>query len=173
MGEQKVSLLQDQLQMQRFMKMLLNDVEALEYMLNNDYFETDITRIGAEQEMVLIDRDTYKPAPLAMEALEQMKDLPWVETELAKFNLEIGIEPKEFTGACLSELEQELRTKLMLMNERMKPLNVQLLLTGILPTLRKYDLGFSQSYPQETIPRIDGSTACTERGGSQVTIAGC
>jgi hypothetical protein len=53
MGEQKVKVVRDQKQMQHFVRQLLQDVEAFEYMLNNDWFETNITRIGAEQEMCL------------------------------------------------------------------------------------------------------------------------
>jgi hypothetical protein len=71
MGEQKVSLVNDQKQMQRFVKSLLNDVSALEYMLENDWFESDVTRIGAEQEMVMVNKFTYKPSLVAMEALGQ------------------------------------------------------------------------------------------------------
>ena len=53
MGEQRVSLVNDQKQMQKFVKSLLNDVTALEYILENDWFESDVVRIGAEQEMVM------------------------------------------------------------------------------------------------------------------------
>ena len=73
MGEQKVSILKSQEDMHRFVRHLLKDVQALEYMLENNWFEKGITRIGAEQEMCIIDLDTYKPAPIAVEALELMK----------------------------------------------------------------------------------------------------
>ena len=75
MGEQKVSILKDKSEMHRFMRHLLKDVQALKYMLENDWFEKGITRIGAEQEMVLVDDKTYKPAPIAMEALDKMTAL--------------------------------------------------------------------------------------------------
>ena len=65
MGEQKVSLLQDDAQMQNFVRLLLNDVRAMEYMLENDWFETGITRIGAEQEMCMVHNDNLKPACIA------------------------------------------------------------------------------------------------------------
>ena len=74
MGEQQVSIVKSQDQMKHFVKSLLDDVKALDYMLNNDCFETDIVRIGAEQEMVLVDQKTLKPACINMEALEHMKD---------------------------------------------------------------------------------------------------
>src|SRR5690606_40030235 len=98
MGEQRVSLVNDHKQMQKFVKSLLNDVSALEYMLENDWFESDITRIGAEQEMVMVDKSTFKPSLVAMEALDMMTDYPWVETELGKFNLETNLEPRVFEG---------------------------------------------------------------------------
>ena len=65
MGEQKVSLVSDQKQMQKFVKSLLNDVTALEFMLDNDWFESDVIRIGAEQEMVMVDKTTFKPSLVA------------------------------------------------------------------------------------------------------------
>lgn len=73
MGEQKVSLVSDQKQMQKFVKSLLNDVTALEFMLDNDWFESDVIRIGAEQEMVMVDKTTFKPSLVAMEALEKCR----------------------------------------------------------------------------------------------------
>ena len=83
MGEQRVSIVKDQGQMQKFVRSLLKDVQALEYMLKNDWFESGIKRIGAEQEMCLVDTKTYKPAPINMDVLETMTDYEWVETELA------------------------------------------------------------------------------------------
>ncbi len=140
MGEQKVTLLSEQRNMKRFVRMLLDDVEAMDYMLTNDWFESDVTRIGAEQEMVLVDRKTYKPASKAVEALDMMKDLEWVESELAKFNLEINLEPRVFTGSGLADMEHEIREKLGIMAGHLGELDTSILLTGILPTLRKYDL---------------------------------
>ena len=140
MGEQKVSLVDDQQQMERFVRYLLNDVKALEYMLENDWFESDVTRIGAEQEMCLVFNKTQKPAPIAVEALERMQDLEWAGTELARFNLEINLDPREFSGACLRDLENETLERLRLMSERLDPLNASIILIGILPTLQKSDL---------------------------------
>ncbi|MFT7592432.1 MAG: hypothetical protein ACI9UJ_002369, partial [bacterium] len=39
----------------RFIRHLLNDIEALELMIQNNLIETGITRIGAEQEFCLVD----------------------------------------------------------------------------------------------------------------------
>ena len=149
MGEQKVSILKDKNEMHRFMRHLLKDVQALKYMLENDWFEKGVTRIGAEQEMVLVDDKTYKPAPVAMEALAKMTAYPWVETELAKFNLETNLKPRVFEGKCLSEMEKENRHNLKKIKETLKTLNADILLTGILPTLRKFDLELHNLTPMK------------------------
>lgn len=149
MGEQRVSLLSDHESMQRFVRNLLKDVQAMEYMLNNDWFEDDIIRIGAEQEMCLVDAKTYKPAPLAVEALKKMKRYPWVETELARFNLETNLTPRVFKGNCLSELEKENLDKLNKIREKVRTLDADIILTGILPTLRKFDLDFHNLTPKK------------------------
>src|SRR5690606_17174210 len=148
MGEQKVSLIQDTQEMQHFMKMLLQDVRSLEHMIEHDWFEKDVTRIGAEQEMVLVDDRACRPATLAMEALDIMQDLPWVETELARFNLEINLDPRLFNGNCFSALENETRTQLETIQERLRQLHARVLLTGILPTLRKHHLSMENLTPK-------------------------
>ena len=78
MGEQKVSLLSDEKSMQGFVKKLLKDVQALNYMLENDWFEDDIIRIGAEQEMCVVDKKTMKPNCIAMDVLSKMKKHKWL-----------------------------------------------------------------------------------------------
>ena len=149
MGEQNVSLPSDQGNMRRFVKNLLNDVKAMEYMLEHNWFEDDVIRIGAEQEMCLIDKKTMKPVPIAVQALERMKGYPWVETELAKFNLEINLNPKVFQGTCLGDLERETLEYLSIIRQNLEPLNADYLLTGILPTLRKWDLELHNLTPRK------------------------
>lgn len=149
MGEQKVSLVEDQEQMQDFVRKLLNDVQALEYMLKNDWFEKDITRIGAEQEMCMVDTKTFKPACIAMEALETMKKYEWVETELAKFNLETNMIPRELKGKCLSQMENENVRNLTRIREKLEKFGADIILTGVLPTLRKFDLTLDNLTPKK------------------------
>jgi CBS domain-containing protein len=149
MGEQKVALVSDGAQMQQFVKNLLQDVEALEYMLEHDWFETDIIRIGAEQELCLVDQKTLKPATIAMEVLEHMKEYEWVETELASFNLETNLTPRVFTGDCLSQMEKETQNNLRVISKQLKNHQAELILTGILPTLRKFDLDMKNLTPKK------------------------
>ena len=149
MGEQRVSLLSDKAQMNKFVKQLLADVRALKYMIDNDWFESDITRIGAEQEMCLVDKKTLKPASIAMIALKKLKDHPWVETELARFNLETNLTPRELTSSCLSDLEQENIQKLEIIRGKLGKLDTKLVLSGILPTLRLFHLDMENLTPKK------------------------
>lgn len=149
MGEQRVSIVKSKDQMQQFVKALLDDVKALEYMIDNDWFETDIVRIGAEQEMVLVDQKTFKPACINLEALKHMTEWPWVETELAKFNLEINLTPREFSSGALRAMEDETTDKLKKIEGVINKLGATIVLTGILPTLRKFDLEMSNLTPHQ------------------------
>ncbi len=148
MGEHKVEKPGNKLEMQEFMKSLLNDVQAMEYMIDHDWFENDITRIGAEQEMVLVNNKTLKASPVAMELLAKIGEKPWLDTELAKFNLEINLQPQEFKKNCFKVLENEIRSHLNEINANLETFNTQVLLTGILPTLRKFDLNMHNLTPK-------------------------
>ncbi len=147
MGEQKVSALSTGEQKNEFLNHLLRDVDSLQYMLKEDWFEKDVVRIGAEQEMCLVNSETHKAAPIGMQAIEAMPNSPWLETELARFNLEINCTPRVFENDCFSLLEEEIRTRLNAINEAIAPMQAEILLTGILPTLRKFDLGMHNLTP--------------------------
>ncbi|MCB0639486.1 MAG: CBS domain-containing protein, partial [Lewinella sp.] len=149
MGEQRVTLVQDEQTMHKFIRHLLKDVQALQYMLEHDWFESDTIRIGAEQEMCLIDPHTYKPATLCDEVLAKLKRYPWADSELAKFNLETNLTPQPFSGACLSELEKENIGHQGIIREKAAKVGAEVLLTGILPTLRKIDLDLSNLTPRD------------------------
>lgn len=150
MGEQKVSILKSNDEMQAFVKAILNDVHALEYMLKNDWFESDIVRIGAEQEMCLVNEKNYKPAPINLKILEKGKAFPWLDQELARFNLETNLSPNVFTKDCLSKLEKENLEYIKKIKEMAAELDTKVVLTGVLPTLRKFDLEMHNLTP---VPR--------------------
>ncbi len=140
MGEAKVSVAKDQNELQTFMRNLLNDLQSLEYMIEHNWFETGITRIGAEQEMCIVDNKTFKPAKINMKVIEAMKDCAWLDTELAQFNLETNMNPVEFTGNCFRQMEDENLVNLAAIRKVLKPMGANIALAGILPTLRKTDL---------------------------------
>ncbi len=145
MGVETVKLAENREQTQEFIKHLLRDIRAMERMLNEEMFETDPIRIGAEQEMCLVDKHG-KPAPISTELLEALNDGSFT-TELAKFNLETNLEPLEFTGKCLSNMEAGIHTQLDKLREVIKQFQGDVVLTGVLPTIRKSDLDIENLTP--------------------------
>ncbi len=148
MGEERVNVPTASDQLQDFIHHLLKDVQALEYMLQNDWFEADPMRIGAEQEMCLVDRNTLKPAPIAMAVLKKLEQYPWATTEIAKFNLECNFTPQTFSGRALHLMEAENLQQIAIVKEAAKKCGAKVILTGILPTIRKFDLGLDNLTPK-------------------------
>jgi len=118
-------------------------------MLDNDWFNKDVMHIGAEQEMALVDLKNYKPAAIAMEAMETMTEYEWLETELAKFNLEICLTPQKFSDDCFTKMHQEISSRLDTISDHLKAFDADILLTGILPTLRKRNLEMDNLTPKK------------------------
>ncbi len=92
MGAQAVKAIESLRERKEFLYHLLNDVKALEMMLEQDMFEKGVRRIGAEQELCLVDQN-FRPSCNALEVLDHLKD-PHFTTELALFNLEINLDPR-------------------------------------------------------------------------------
>ena len=123
---------------QTAIRWMLRDLQALDRMLAEGRFETDVTRIGAEQEMFLVDR-SFRPAPQALDMLGRLGD-PHFTTEVGAFNLECNLDPQVFTGSCLSALEGQLDELLDLARASAEGAGLDVVLAGILPTIRKSDL---------------------------------
>lgn len=121
-----------------YTQLLFKDVEALETMVSRGMIEEGIRRIGAEQELCLIDHHA-DPAMLVEEVLSKVQD-PHFTTELAKFNLEINLDPLELKSNCFPRLEKELQRLLHKCQLACDQLNCMPLLTGILPTMRSKHL---------------------------------
>ncbi len=148
MGVEQVKLASQQSSddLQAFMRRLLNDVRAFEHMLDNDYFESGIKRIGAEQELCLVDAH-FKPAMVNMAILEHFHP-DWLTTELGQFNLECNLTPQDFVGNALGNLEAELSGFLQELRAAATAQQARVVLTGILPTLRKSDLELEHLTPK-------------------------
>ena len=73
MGEQNIVENANETSRQDFMKALLEEVRALEAMLDKGMVESGVSRIGAEQEMFLIN-NAHQPASTALEFLSKVDD---------------------------------------------------------------------------------------------------
>ena len=133
MGEQKLSIAKDPESRKLFLKYLLHDVEAIDQMLQNKQIESGINRIGAEQEFCLVDK-YFKPSKNAMEVLEKVNDDHFTP-ELAKYNLEINLDPLEIAGDCFSKMKSQLLDLLTKAEDVANLLDERIILTGILPSI--------------------------------------
>ncbi|TAE52091.1 MAG: CBS domain-containing protein, partial [Bacteroidetes bacterium] len=148
MGNLNVKLVQNQQEEQQFVRYILRDLQALERMIREGWFETEPIRIGAEQEMCLVDR-SLKPYNINLKALEMINN-PAFTTELASFNLETNADPLPFTGSSISEMHMSLKKALEDAQEKLNDVGAIILLAGILPTIRKADVEIGNITP---IPR--------------------
>ncbi len=147
MGEHKVHDVKDSQDLGRFQECLLDDLRALEEMLQAGMIESGVRRIGAEQEVFLIDEHMH-PAPRAMDILERIED-PLFTTELGRFNLEFNLTPIRFESSCLGQLEEELNRLLDKLRSCAAQVDTEILLAGILPTLTRSDLTLDNMTPKE------------------------
>ncbi len=162
MGAKGVRIAANQQELNQFTRHLLKDIQALEKMLENDWFETDQMHIGAEQEICLVDENN-KPASKSIQILERLKH-PNFTTELAQFNLEANLDPLPFTGECFSKLEAQIHALMGLLKDTAREFDVKCLLTGILPTIRRFDIEMENLTPLdryyaliEAITRLRGN----------------
>ncbi|MGH9881277.1 MAG: glutamate-cysteine ligase family protein, partial [Pyrinomonadaceae bacterium] len=170
MGEHHVAQALDEQKLQAFMRALLDDLRALDYMLDNDLIESGVRRIGAEQEMFLVD-ETLRPAPVAVEVLENIQD-PRLTTEIARFNLEANLTPLMLSGGCFGQMEAELKEVLAKARASANLFGADVLLAGILPTLRKSDLTFENITPAPRYYQLNKSVTRLRGGPFSIHIRG-
>lgn len=128
-----------------FVRALLEDVQALERMIDEDLIEKGIRRIGAEQEMFLVD-SSMRPLCASEDILGVLDDGAFT-TELAQFNLEANLLPQILGGSCLSQMEGELNGYLAQVRDAAEKFDAKALLIGILPTLAREHLGLDHMTP--------------------------
>ena len=170
MGEHQIQQNVDEKKSQAFMKALLEDLRALAFMLQDGRLEHGVTRIGAEQEMFLVDR-YFRPAPVSLPVLEQANE-PRLTTEIARFNLEANLTPLELTGNCFSRMEQELAGLIDRAREAAATQNADILLSGILPTLQKSDLTLDNLTPVARYHELDRGVIRLRGGPLSIHIKG-
>src|SRR6185436_8184945 len=170
MGEHNVEQHVDEKKAQAFMKALLEDLRALAFMLEDGRVETGVTRIGAEQEMFLIDR-CLRPAPVSLEVLKQANDSR-LTTEIARFNLEANLTPLELKNSCFTRMEQELEEVIELARKSAATQNADVLLAGILPTLQKSDLTLDNLTPVSRYHELDRGVIRMRGGPLSIHIKG-
>jgi CBS domain-containing protein len=170
LGDKDIRIELDSSELRVFTQALLKDVRALEQLLQGDRIESGVRRIGLEQELFLVD-DMWRPAPIAVEALERIED-PRVTSEIGRFNLECNLEPLLFGGNCLRLMENRLNDLLGTVRKTVRDLGAEVALIGILPTLRKSDLTIENMVPADRYYALNEALTRLRGGSYELRIKG-
>ena len=170
MGEQNIKEHADESTRQAFMKSLLEEVRALEAMLDKGMVESGVTRIGAEQEMFLINK-AKQPALTALEVLKELDDERFTH-ELGLFNIEANLSVQEFHSDCLSRMEAETQEVYAKAREAAAACDSEIALVGILPTLTRRNLGLDSMVPTPRYYALNDAIMALRGDNLQFTING-
>ena len=147
MGSQSILSSKDAQARKEFTYHLLQDISSLEMLLKKNAFENDVQRIGAEQEVTIVD-DKMRPNCCALNLLKKIGHKNYT-TELSQFNLEMNMDPLELGPGCFEKVEKDLHAhidhlkKIALFKNRYVPL------AGILPTIERSDFDFENITPYQ------------------------
>ncbi len=123
---------------QQFLARLREETTLVKSWFDSGRFSTDPLMAGYELEAWLIDNSG---TPLAInEQFLELANNPLLSPELAKFNIELNVEPEKLTGNVLSIFENKLNTLWQQCMSTAGKLDASILGIGILPTLHDNDL---------------------------------
>ena len=153
MGEHGIYQAGDERDTRAFTRAVLRDVTALERLVAAGAVESNIRRVGLEQEMYLVGAGG-RPRACAPKLLARLGD-PRFTTELARFNLEVNLPPRHLEAGVFEVLEGEILDAVRMASASAEALEARVLLTGILPTLRPEDLGRDSLTPEPRYQQLN------------------
>ena len=172
MGEQEVSRAEEAEERRLFTKKLLPDLRALEIMLAEGAIESGRRRMGAEQELFLVD-SRWQPAPVALEVLA---DLARPSLHDRARPLQPGAQPRPAgDGGRLPSrrMEAEIsRAARRWPAQAARRHGAEVVLTGILPTLEKSDLTLENMTPRPRYLALNEAISRLRGGEYQFRIKG-
>ena len=157
MGDFKVRKIKNAKDSNKMYQQALQDIAVFEQMLQDDIFDNGDPKIGAEQEICIVNKE-LEPSQNALKLLDVIDDEHYTN-ELALFSLEINLEPLPLKDNCFSEMEGELLCLLSQGTEIARYYKDDLLLTGILPTLKYHHLQFDYMTPEHRYKTISDRLA--------------
>lgn len=170
MGEHGVRRVRGEGDERAFTRALLHDLSAFERILSSPLVERGRRRVGVEQELFLVDA-AGRPAPCSSDVLERLGD-PRFTTELALFNLEANLPPVPLDGTFLRTVERMLGEILVRVRDAAAALGAEPLLVGILPTLRRSDLGPRNMSPEPRYRMLEEGVQRLRGGPVAILIRG-
>lgn len=152
------------------MREVIRDVDALDTLIANGRIESNVRRVGAEQEMVLVDSDA-RPAAVGLDVIRRAQD-PRLTTELGLYNVEGNAQPHALRGDGLARLHSEIDDLVDRVGDAAALSGARVLLAGIAPTLRYRDVTREMMTPEDRYKELDASLRELRRGPFQVHIRG-
>lgn len=119
---------------QRYRDKVHRCLDVLARMLREERFDFEEPLTGMEVELNLVDPDGC-PALRNTEVLARIDDPAFVQ-ELGRFNLEINIPPQSLVADGVATYERQVREALNAANDRAHTEGAEMVMIGILPTLR-------------------------------------
>jgi CBS domain-containing protein len=112
-----------------------------------------------------------RAAPVAVEVLNSANDAR-LTTEIARFNLEANLTPREISGDCFGLIEQELNEILAKVRHHAAQAEAEVLLAGILPTLGPKDLTLDNLTPMARYQELNRAVTRLRGGPFSIHIKG-
>src|SRR4051812_26305843 len=133
MGDEVTTTVYTREHRQRYRDKVKRCLDVFARMLADARFDPDRRSIGLEIELNLTE-ETGDPALANAHVLELIQD-PDFQTELAQFNVEINIAPRQLEGLVFADFEQAVRASLNHAEERARLAHAHMMIIGILPTV--------------------------------------
>ncbi|WP_036246972.1 hypothetical protein [Methylobacter sp. BBA5.1] len=139
---QEISLSQfDESDFERFYQKLKQETNLLNQLIEQNACSTRQPVAGFEIEAWLIDQN-MRPSPINEYYLTTLNH-PLASAELAKFNIEFNSTPTPLTNDVFSRLHEQLQDTWNVAHQHAQTLDSNVLMIGILPTLRQSDLNLN------------------------------
>ncbi|PSQ86017.1 MAG: hypothetical protein BRD42_06670 [Bacteroidetes bacterium QS_3_64_15] len=170
MGEHSVRRDAEPSVLREFTNHLMRDVRALELMLHENMFETGMRRIGAEQELFMVDQ-RGEPAPVIEEVLERNTD-ERIVTELTRFNVEFNMDPLQYGDDCFARMETTTTELIEKVRGLTQQVDSEIAMTGILPTAHLSDFALDYMTPRPRYYALNDAISRLRGGAGQYQIQG-
>ena len=170
MGDQSVKSISDLKFRTNFLRHILHDIDAFDKMLEDGLFESGVQRIGAEQEFCITNRN-WEPEDGSEELLKALSD-PHFTTELAKYNLELNLDPQILSEDGFERVEHQLRQLMNRAQTEAEKRNWHIILTGILPTITPRHIEFEHMTPNPRFEELNRVMKKHKGGDFELNIQG-
>ncbi|OUS02359.1 CBS domain-containing protein [Flavobacteriales bacterium 33_180_T64] len=170
MGNLNVTRLTKKEDKANYIHQLTRDIEALDFMIDNDIIEKSPIRIGAEQEFCIVN-NAFMPDNNSLDILKDIDDEHFT-TEIGNYNLEINLDPLELKADCFSKLHDNLNTLLNKAKASAFKNDSKVLLTGILPTLTLKHVTIENMTPKKRYYVLNDAIKASRKQNFDIHIKG-